>query len=144
MSLIRRPRLINRQPAEAAGLREELAAGLLAPAAHVSPKFLYDSLGSRLFEAITEVEEYYPTRTEAGIFNAYAEQIGASIGPGCTLVDLGAGNCAKASSLFPSLQPARYVAVDISVDFLASALDYLQFRHPAMDITGVGSDFSSE
>lgn len=144
MSSMRRPRLINRQPAEAAGLREELASGLLAPSAHVSPKFLYDSLGSRLFAAITEVEEYYPTRTEAGIFNAHAEQIAASIGPGCTLVDLGAGNCAKACNLFPTLKPARYVAVDISVDFLVESLDYLQFRHPEMDITGLGYDFSSQ
>jgi dimethylhistidine N-methyltransferase len=144
MSSKRRPRLINRQPAEAAGLRDELAAGLLAPAAYISPKFLYDSLGSRLFAAITEVEEYYPTRTEAGIFNAHAEQIAASIGPGCTLVDLGAGDCAKACKLFPTLKPARYVAVDISVDFLVESLDYLQFRHPEMDITGLGCDFSSQ
>ena len=143
MSSMRRPRLINRQPAEAAGLRDELAAGLLAPAAYISPKFLYDSLGSRLFAAITEVEEYYPTRTEAGIFNAHAEQIAASIGPGCTLVDLGAGDCAKACKLFPTLKPARYVAVDISVDFLVESLDYLQFRHPEMDVTGLGCDFSS-
>ena len=142
-TLPRRPLLINRQHGEVASLRAELAAGLLAPAAHIAPKFLYDSLGSRLFEAITELDEYYPTRTEAAIFQAHAGTIASAIGPGCTLVDLGAGNCAKASSLFPSLQPARYVAVDISVDFLASALDYLQFRHPAMDITGVGSDFSS-
>lgn len=139
----RHPRLISRQHHESARLREELVTGLLAPTAHIAPKFLYDALGSRLFEAITELDEYYPTRTEASIFKAHAGEIANTIGPGCTLVDLGAGNCSKASSLFPSLQPARYVAVDISVDFLVAALDYLQFRHPEMDITGVGSDFSS-
>jgi dimethylhistidine N-methyltransferase len=144
MAAKRQPRLINRQTAEATGQRDELAAGLLAPAAHISPKFLYDSLGSRLFSAITEVEEYYPTRTEAEIFNINAEQIAACIAPGCTLVDLGAGDCAKARSLFPSIKPASYVAVDISVDFLVESLDYLQFRHPEMDITGLGCDFSSK
>ena len=139
----RRPRLIDRQPAENPGRRDELIAGLLAPGASVAPKFFYDALGSRLFEAITELDEYYPTRTEAGIFRTHAAEIASVIGPDCTLVDLGAGNCAKASSLFPTLRPARYVAVDISVSFLSSALDYLQFCHPEMDITGIGSDFST-
>lgn len=142
MSEPRRPRLIDRQHDESTGRRDELIAGLLAPAASIAPKFLYDALGSRLFEAITELEEYYPTRTEADIFSTYASEIASAVGLGCTLVDLGAGNCAKAASLFPSLAPARYVAVDISVDFLTCALDYLQFRHPGMDITGIGSDFS--
>ena len=142
--MLRRPRLIKHQLNDSTHLHAELAAGLLAPTAHIAPKFLYDTLGSRLFEAITELDEYYPTRTEAGIFKQYASEIASAVGPGCTLVDLGAGNCAKASSLFPSLQPARYVAVDISGDFLVSALDYLQFRHPEMDITGIGCDFSSQ
>lgn len=144
MPMMRRPRLINRQHSEAAAQHEELATGLLASDAHVSPKFFYDALGSRLFEAITELEEYYPTRTEASIFKHHADDIARAIGPDCTLVDLGAGNCAKACGLFPSLKPARYIAVDISVDFLSEALDYLQFKHPKMDITGLGTDFSSE
>ena len=79
----------------------EISAGLLADHAHVSPKFLYDALGSRLFEAICELPEYYPTRTEAAIFAAHGEAMARAIGPGSTLIDLGAGNCAKAASLFP-------------------------------------------
>jgi dimethylhistidine N-methyltransferase len=139
----RKPRLIDLHHQSRDILRTELAAGVLASAAHIAPKFLYDSLGSRLFAAITEVEEYYPTRTEATIFAARAGDIAQAVGPGSTLVDLGAGNCAKAASLFPALRPARYVAVDISVDFLVESLDYLQFCHPDMDITGIGCDFSS-
>jgi len=140
---VRRPRLIDLHRLNRDALRAELAAGLLAPAAHIAPKFLYDRLGSHLFAAITEVAEYYPTRIEASIFADRAGEVAAAAGTGLTLVDLGAGDGAKAAALFPALRPRRYVAVDISVDFLVDSLAYLQFRHPEMDIVGVGCDFSS-
>lgn len=142
MNASRRPHLLELQQLDHAALRAELAAGLLAPAAHIAPKFLYDRLGSSLFAAITEVDEYYPTRTEAWIFQHHADEIAACTGQGGILVDLGAGNCAKAARLFPKLQPAHYVAVDISVEFLAESLGYLQFLHPEIGMSGVGCDFS--
>lgn len=125
-------------------IRDELKAGLIAEQANVSPKYLYDALGSKLFEAICELPEYYPTRTEAAIFAAHAEAIAASVGRGATLIDLGAGNCAKAAKLFPSLQPSQYAPVDISVDFLREAVDRLQMQFPQIDMVGVGMDFSSD
>ena len=128
---------------EPAAARRELVAGLVAVQAHTSPKFLYDSLGSRLFEAITELTEYYPTRTEAAIFSGQAQAIAAAVGAVGTLIDLGAGNCAKAMRLIPSLQPVRYVAVDISVEFLEDAVAEVQRRHPALDVLGLGLDFST-
>lgn len=124
-------------------VRDELRQGLAAPQAHTSPKYLYDALGSRLFEAITELPEYYPTRTEAAIFATHGATMAANVPRGATLVDLGAGNCAKAARLFGLLAPARYVAVDISVDFLRDALQTLQYRHTALDMVGVGLDFSA-
>jgi dimethylhistidine N-methyltransferase len=124
-------------------VRAELIAGLLASAAFTSPKYLYDALGSRLFEAITELPEYYPTRTEAAIFRAYAADMAALKPAAATLVDLGAGNCAKAAGLFEAFAPARYVAVDISVAFLRQALGSLQAQHPGLPMVGVGMDFSS-
>jgi dimethylhistidine N-methyltransferase len=127
----------------AAAVLAEISAGLAATHAHVSPKFLYDALGSRLFEAICELPEYYPTRTEAGIFAAHGEAIARAIGPGATLIDLGAGNCAKAASLFPLLQPAQYVAIDISADFLRESIERLQQRFPRIDMLGLGQDFSA-
>jgi len=136
--------LLRLHQADAAANRAELAAGLQAEASTMAPKFLYDALGSRLFAAITELPEYYPTRTEADIFRTHQAAIAAAVGVGRTLVDLGAGNCEKAASLFGALRPARYVAIDISVDYLADALDYLQFRHPELDLLGVGMDFSTE
>lgn len=124
-------------------IRDELIAGLLAPQAFTSPKYLYDALGSRLFQAICELPEYYPTRTEAAIFDAHADEIAHSIGLGATLIDLGAGNCAKAARLFPVLHPAQYVPVDISVDFLAESVDRLQKIFPHIEMTAIGMDFSA-
>lgn len=120
----------------------ELIAGLLAPHAQISPKYLYDVLGSRLFEAICLVPEYYPTRTEQGIFEQYGRDIAAQVGPGSTLIDLGAGNCAKAAALFPLLRPAQYVAVDISAVFLEQAVDNLRQHYPELPMLALGLDFS--
>lgn len=139
----RSPRLMRLHESDARAIRIELATGLLASVPSIAPKFLYDALGSRLFAAITDLSEYYPTRTEAAIFRTHRNAIAAAVGEGCTLVDLGAGNCEKAASLFDALRPTRYVAIDISADYLADALDYLQFRHPALDLLGVGMDFST-
>ena len=138
----RQPRFIQLHDADRAAAGDELAAGLAAASATIAPKFFYDPLGSRLFDAITELAEYTPTRTEAAILAANAVEIGAAAGTGRTLVDLGAGNCEKAGRLFATLQPRRYVAVDISVEYLRNALRCLQREHPRLDMVGVGLDFS--
>jgi len=124
-------------------IQTELAAGLNAPQASISPKYLYDPLGSKLFEAICILDEYYPTRTEADIFALHAEDIAATIGQGVTLIDLGAGNCAKAAHLFASLQPRQYVPVDISADFLRESVAALRQKFPSLPIVEVAMDFSS-
>ena len=146
---MREPRFIQLHEVNAAPLAAEAAAGLLAPAAHVSPKFFYDALGSRLFDAITELDEYYPTRTEAAIMAAcQAEMVAAlhqAVGTTApTLVDLGAGNGAKAARWFRPLGLARYVALDISVDFLRSSMGILQRQHPHIEMSGIGLDFSAD
>ena len=137
------PRLLQLHHRDPEQQRRELQQGLLASSAVVAPKHLYDRLGSRLFDAITELPEYYPTRTEAGILEAFAPQVAARLRPGATLVDLGAGNCCKAARLFGLLEPARYVAVDISVDYLQQSLQALQREHPRIEMLGVGMDFSA-
>jgi dimethylhistidine N-methyltransferase len=129
----------------AASPAAEAAAGLRAQPAALPPKFFYDALGSRLFDAITALPEYYPTRTEAAIFAAdgaaIADAVHAALGPAPTLIDLGAGSCEKAAALFPALRPAHYVAVDISAAHLRGVLARLQRLHPAVAMTGVGLDF---
>ncbi|MEN3276155.1 MAG: hypothetical protein V7631_1945 [Massilia sp.] len=128
---------------ETAHTAAELVDGLAAREARISPKFLYDALGSKLFEAICELPEYYPTRTEAALMRRHGAEIARACGSGTTLIDLGAGNCAKAASLFPLLSPARYVAVDISTEFVSEALARLRARFPHIAMEALGQDFSS-
>lgn len=140
---LRQPHFVQLYQEDRAAVRAELQAGLLAAPAALAPKYLYDPLGSRLFDAITELPEYYPTRIEAALLAEHGAAIAARLPTGATLVDLGAGNCEKAARLFGVLQPSRYVAVDISVDFLHNALHCLQRQFPTLDMLGVGLDFSS-
>ena len=137
----RSPRFFQSAVADAGP--EAARAALLSPRPSIAPKYFYDALGSRLFEAITELTEYYPTRTEAAIFAARGAEMRAAFGTGSILVDLGAGNCAKAVSLFPVLEPKRYIAVDVSVEFLREALGQVQRQHPQLDVIGLGQDFSA-
>ncbi|MBI5898480.1 MAG: L-histidine N(alpha)-methyltransferase [Rhodocyclales bacterium] len=136
------PRLIQIARDDPQAVRAELLAGLVAPTATIAPKYLYDALGSRLFAAITELPEYYPTRTEAAIFSREMRDMARALGPVDCLVDLGAGNCEKAARLFETFRVRRYVAVDISVTFLRDSLACLQREHPEMDMLGIGLDFS--
>ncbi|MEO5658860.1 MAG: L-histidine N(alpha)-methyltransferase [Polaromonas sp.] len=146
------PRFFNLRDGESSNRRvssteQELAQGLMADASSVSPKFFYNALGSKLFEAITALAEYYPTRTEAGIFATSQAQIAAALAQSSIrnpcLIDLGAGNCAKAMALIPHIEPRQYVPVDISVDFLRESAAQVQQRFPALDIVGLGMDFSA-
>lgn len=134
------------QASTATGLAEtelaELSQGLLAPQASVSPKYLYDTLGSKLFETLCLLPEYYPTRTEAAIFEDRRLEIARAVPRQAVLIDLGAGNCAKAEKLFEPLQPSHYIAVDISADFLRSALRRLRPRYPDIRMHALGQDFS--
>jgi len=139
---LRTPRFVQVSDADPVAWRAELIAGLAAPQATIAPKYFYDALGSRLFDAITELPEYYPTRTEAAIFDRHAQAIADEVGHARPLVDLGAGNCEKAARLFGLLQPAPYVAVDISADYLRGVLVRLQRQHPDIELVGVGVDFS--
>jgi L-histidine Nalpha-methyltransferase len=141
------PSLIQLQQLDPSALAREAIAGLQRQPAQVSPKFFYDELGSHLFDAITRLDEYDLTRTEAAIFRDHGAAIGQAVqqvlGAGYPLLDLGAGDGAKAASLFPVLQPGRYIAVDISVDYLRGALSRLQAQHPDISMLGLGLDFSA-
>ncbi|OIQ94188.1 histidine-specific methyltransferase EgtD [mine drainage metagenome] len=122
---------------------KEIVAGLLRPAAAISPKYFYDVRGSELFEAITELPEYYPTRTEREIMATHADAIAARIGAGGTVIELGAGNCEKARDLCRLLRPARFVAVDISAEFLQEAVAGLRTTFPGLDARAVAADLTA-
>ena len=122
---------------------DALARGLLAPAASIAPKFFYDALGSTLYNAIVLTPEYYPTRTEAAIFEKFRDEIAAVIGTGKQFIDLGSGDSVKAEKWFASLKPSRYVAVDISESAAREALARLAGNADAPELAGLITDFSS-
>lgn len=120
----------------------ELTKSLLERQARISPKYLYNNLGSKIFEAICELPEYYPTRTESLIIENFHAEIARTVARNPTLIDLGAGNCKKASRLFPILSPKQYVPVDISGEFLKDAVDSLRLKFPDIPMQPLEVDFS--
>ncbi len=133
---------IDRHPQQPSPEQVELRDGLLDQPAHVDPKFLYDALGSALFTAITQLPEYYPTRCEAEIFQRHGAAIARHVGPVQAMIDLGAGDCVKAERLFASLRPRHYVPIDISADYLQSAVRRLRLSYPELQITALGQDYT--
>jgi len=112
----------------------EIIQGLQALRPFILPQYFYDEMGSKLFEAITLLDEYYPTRTEQKIM-AHSMDAIATVVNGCdVLIDLGAGNCQKASQLFSKIKPKQYLALDISKDFLEAAIADLQKIYPEIEM----------
>ena len=141
--LASKPSFFNTFEVNQQAMVQELSQGLLSAQAFCSPKYFYNALGSTLFEAITCLPEYYPTRSEATIFADQAQSIHAQLPNEAMWVDLGAGSCQKAARLFAHTLPGVYVAVDISLDYLRGALARLQYEHPHISMVGVGMDFSN-
>jgi dimethylhistidine N-methyltransferase len=134
--------VVNRLRSDEGAALRELLAGLLGAAASIPPKYFYDPLGAALFTAICELPEYYLPRAEAAIFARHRNEIAEAVGRDRQLVDLGAGDCAKAALWFTALRPARYVPVDIAEAGLEAALNSLAPRHPDIEMAGVVTDFS--
>ncbi|MBN9521418.1 L-histidine N(alpha)-methyltransferase [bacterium] len=123
--------------------RADVLAGLSRPRKQLPAKYFYDAAGSRLFDAITELPEYYPTRTELGILRARAGEMAARCGPRCLLVELGAGSLTKVRLLLDHLgRPAGYVPVDVSGDHLRGAAAALAGDYPALTVIPVVTDFA--
>lgn len=121
----------------------ELVAGLSARPRRVSPKWFYDVAGSRLFERICALPEYYPTRVELALLDRHAAELARLIGRGSEIVEFGAGAIRKVRVLLGALDtPARFVPIDISGDHLLVAADALRLDHPALDVRPVVGDFT--
>lgn len=112
------------------------------PQAVVSPAFFYDALGSHLFNAITLLDEYRATRDERDIFALHQCDIAKQLPADCTFIDLGAGDCCKAASLFASIRPKTYLAVDVSEAYLRDALKVVSRRPDAPVLSGLVVDFA--
>jgi L-histidine N-alpha-methyltransferase len=117
--------------------------GLARPRKALSPKWLYDERGSRLYELICEQPEYYPPRTEAAILSRHAAEIAEAIGPEALVFEYGAGIARKTVRLLATLErPAGYVPVDISSEALCVAEESVRARFPRLPVAPVVGDFT--
>ncbi len=135
------PRFFDAGP-EPLHLREEVVGGLARRPKMLSPKLLYDARGSALFDAICELPEYYPTRTETSILRDNATGIANLIGEGGILIEPGAGSCHKAELLLCHLPAAAYVPTDICGDHVREAAARLAVRFPRLEVASACADFS--
>lgn len=117
-------------------------AGLLAAQAHSDPKFFYDAQGCALFDAICQLAEYYPTRTEAAIFAEHRADIVRHLPRAAQWLDLGAGDGAKAQDWLPAVHAYRYIGIDIAADWLRPAVARIAQAHPCIEAIGVIADLT--
>jgi len=117
-------------------------AGLSLPQKSLPPKYFYDDAGSRLFERICRLPEYYPTRAELALTRRHLPGIARFAGKGCELIEYGSGASVKTRLLIRALRPERYVPVDISADALAGAARGLAREFGWLHILAVTGDFS--
>lgn len=122
--------------------RDDVLAGLAAPIPAVPARWLYDRRGSELFEEITRLPEYYPTRTETALLEQRSGEIAAMLDPGEAVVEFGSGSSAKTPILLRAVRPAAYVPIDISGDFLRDSARQLQAEFPDLPIHPVEADFT--
>jgi dimethylhistidine N-methyltransferase len=129
-------------PGQAELLADALA-GLAAAPKTLPCKWLYDAEGARLFEAITRLPEYYPTRTETRILADCAPAVAQAIGPGAVVVEFGSGSAEKVGLLLDALRsPDAYVPVDIAPDWLEDAARRVAAAHPGLRVLPVAADFT--
>ncbi len=129
----------------AAKMARDVRAGLLSEPKELAPKYFYDERGSQLFERITELEEYYPTRAERSILAARSAEIVAAAGAPRSLVELGSGSAAKTRHLLDAMRDAgclhTYVPVDISEEITHETAELLVDEYPGLSVRGLVCDF---
>ena len=128
-------------PAADPAFRADVLAGLAAPVRAIPARWLYDQRGSELFERITDLPEYYPTRVEMALLQAHCREVAKIAGTGDAVVEFGSGSSAKTPILLQAVQPSAYVPIDISGDFLRASSAGLQERFPGLPIHPVEADF---
>jgi L-histidine N-alpha-methyltransferase len=138
--------LCNHLAADSAyqALRRDVLDGLAASPKSLPPKWFYDSVGSDLFDQITRLPEYYPTRAEAEILRARSAEI-ASVSGADTLVELGSGTSEKTRTLLRALDDGgtlrRFVPFDVDASMLSAAATAIQREYPDIEIAAVCGDF---
>jgi dimethylhistidine N-methyltransferase len=122
--------------------RRDVLAGLASTIPSVPARWLYDTHGSELFDAITRLPAYYPTRTETALLHTVMPEIAAQIRDGTAVVEFGAGSATKTPILLEAIRPEAYVPVDISGEYLAQSAADIQRSFPAVGVIPVTADFA--
>ena len=125
-----------------AAFRSDVLSGLAASIPAVPARWLYDRRGSELFDEITRLPSYYPTRTETAIFHSIMPEVAARVPKGAVVVEFGAGSQTKTPILLEAISPAAYVPIDISGDYLEQSAAELQQRFPRIEVIPVIADFA--
>jgi L-histidine Nalpha-methyltransferase len=122
--------------------RADVLNGLGEPIPAIPARWLYDRRGSELFDAITRLPSYYPTRTETALMSAKMPEIAAAIGPAQAVVEFGAGSQTKTPLLLGALHPRAYVPIDISGEYLKDSAATVDQNHQRIDVYPVVADFT--
>lgn len=128
-----------------ATFRDEVVSGLQKAKKELPSKYLYDEVGSQLFDQICTLEEYYPTRTEIGIMHERLPEIVELLGPDCQLIEYGSGSSMKTRILLDALpELAAYVPIDISKEYLLQSSIALAIAYPGLEVLPVCADYTSD
>jgi L-histidine N-alpha-methyltransferase len=122
--------------------RDDVLKGLSAPVPAIPARWLYDLRGSELFDDITRLPAYYPTRTETRLLHDIVDDVAARVPKGAAVVEFGAGSATKTPILLQAIAPAAYIPVDISGDYLEQSARELQQQFPAVEVMPVVADFA--
>jgi L-histidine N-alpha-methyltransferase len=122
--------------------RDDVIAGLSAPIPAIPARWLYDRRGSELFDEITRLPSYYPTRTETALLHDIMPEVVARVPKGVAVVEFGAGSATKTPILLDAIAPSAYVPVDISGEYLEQSAADLQARLPWLRVLPVVADFA--
>jgi dimethylhistidine N-methyltransferase len=122
---------------------QDVIAGLSAPSKFIPPKYFYDARGSALFESICELPEYYLTRTELAMLDAAGPEVAARVGRDTAIIEYGSGSGRKTTVLIRAVQPAAYVAIDISGEQLRSATKALASLFPHVRVLALCADYTT-
>ncbi|MDO9487962.1 MAG: L-histidine N(alpha)-methyltransferase, partial [Sphingomonadaceae bacterium] len=120
----------------------DVVAGLSQPRKVIPARYFYDRRGSELFEAITELPEYYPTRTEIGLLEEHGADIARLTGKHRVVVEFGSGSSTKTPLLLRPVEASAYVPIDISADFLRESAAALARQHPGLEVFPLAGDFT--
>ena len=122
----------------------DIVEGLSRTPKATPPIWFYDQRGSELFEQITDLPEYYPTRTEIGLLEAHGADVMEAAGPGRAVVEFGAGSARKIPHLLRAIAPSAYVPIDISGDFLRASSAALAGLFPGLPVLPLVGDFTGD